>query len=122
MRKGMTEESMAEWDAMIAGPFEIEGLHPEIVECYEFTLEHNGETHRGVCEIVRSESQQERRFKETRDDLASYVGGFVAYGCGWPGHEFDGDVTDPTLYLECVKCGAAKLRNQRLPALEPMPS
>ena len=49
----------------------------------------------------------------TRDDLMTYAR-FVTEGCGWPGHQFDGDITDPRVMLDCVRCGARKRMNQIL--------
>lgn len=109
MRLGMTDPAvMDSWLSRITGP-------EQIADTYRFTLNHDGKDYYAVCPVVESEHEQERYFEECRHDLANHVGGFVAYGCGWPGHEFDGDTTDPNVYLECVKkCGAAKLYHQIL--------
>lgn len=110
MRKGMTEEDMGKWIGRITGP----STGPDALI---FTIEWGGQAYHSSCLLSDDPGRLARNIQEAKNDLASYVGGFATFGCGWPGHEFDGDVTDPSLYLECVKCGAAKLVNQRLPAL-----
>jgi hypothetical protein len=118
MRVILSAAEEAAWRSKITGPVTLAAPSVEGIGrgAYRFTLPHNGQEHYAVCRAVDVAAEQERLFTECRDDLVSYVAGFVAFGCGWPGHEFNGDVTDRNVYLECVKCGAPKLINQVLEA------
>jgi hypothetical protein len=55
------------------------------------------------------------RIRFAKLDLVKFIDEFYYFGCGGENHVFDGDASNPALYLECTKCGAAKLENMRYP-------